>query len=62
MCVVSGQFSAGPVGLENASGGAVALGCVAVVDVGDDAEGHGALTATMYLDKTALHVTDHHHR
>ena len=56
------QLPAVPCGLEHAAGGAVALRCVAVVHVGDDAEGDGALTASVDLNVATTGVAQKHDR
>ena len=56
------QLPAAPGRLEHAAGDAVALRGVAVVHVGDDAEGDGAPTASVDLDIATAHVAQQHDR
>ena len=56
------QLPTVPCRLEHAAGGAVALRCVAVVHVGDDAEGDGALTASVDLNVATAGVAQKHDR
>ena len=56
------QLPAAPGRLEHAAGDAVALRRVAVVNVGDDAEGDGASTASVDLDVAGAHVAQQHDR
>ena len=57
-----GQLPTVPCGLEHAAGDAIALRCVAVVHVGDDAEGDGALTASVDLNVATAGVAQKYDR